>query len=171
MATATKIKQTVGSALDKWTRERNRALKIEIECDMELLPLVRDFQLQTGEIKKAAQAKLGPIYDRMRELETEIGTEMLKGVNEKTGAIAVSQIENATAIAEVTVDSKRYIPPSDFLAAVPEADRNADFWGCLSVFVTKVDKYLPESIRTQLTKLNRNYSTRVCLKSEIKKKK
>ena len=170
MSTATKIKRTAEAALDKWTRERTRALKIEVDRDLELLPLFNDFKKHTDEIKKSAQAKLDPIYKKMRELEAEIGKELLAGVDETKGTIAVGQIENAKAIAEVSVDTKRFVPAQDLLAAVPEADRGEDFWQCLGTYVTKLDKYLTEAVMTKLTKVSRSYSTRVHLKSEIKKK-
>lgn len=164
MTTATKLTKAVEASLAEWERLKLRAQKIEHERLADVLKAQKKFDEACEPINAAARLKLDPLNAKMRELEAAITRDLKSGISADGETVAVAQVDVGSAVAEVKDNGKRKISPEEFLKAVPPAHRSTEFYSCLDVFVTKVDKFLPEAEVKRLAQFEHKHSVVIRLK-------
>lgn len=145
-------KKTIEPLLDEWARKAVKRAKIEKSLDLEIAPLRESYNRKCAAINETAKQKLVPLQQRMAELGAEISKQMLAGVADD-GTIALPQVANDDAIAEVNMESgARDINPEKFFDQVPAAKRDTRFWACVKIQVGKAEKLLGDSINAIASK-------------------
>jgi hypothetical protein len=152
--------------LGTWSALSKKRARIESARANQLETMIRAFETKAEPINTAADRQLEPILEQLTGLEAEIRCAMLAGI-QADGTIAIPQIENAAAFAQVTTDRKREISAAAFLRAVPPSRRNEPaFAECLSVLISKAEKFLDAVTMTRLVRPKLTHSVTVTLKPE-----
>jgi len=85
-------KATITPLLEEFARLDARRISIELQRDRELLPLKESYEKKAAPIVDGAKAKLDSISKRLAELAGNINAQLMSGVDEKAGTIALSQV-------------------------------------------------------------------------------
>ena len=85
-------KAAITSAVEEFGRLETRRISIELKRDRELLPHQETYEKKAGPIVAAAKTQLDSIAARKAVLAGEIGAELMSGVDEKAGTVALSQV-------------------------------------------------------------------------------
>jgi hypothetical protein len=155
-------RKAIHQLLSEWGELAEQRRRIEAARDEQLAPIRAKFAKQCAPVEQETAAQLQPVEQRLGELRGEIELLLKAGVSED-GSVALAQVETETATAIVETKSQRTIEPSEFLQFVPERQRDAAFFGCLSVQIGKTEKYLGSKI-DQLARLKFTHTVKVMLK-------
>jgi hypothetical protein len=133
-------KKEIAAQLEQWARNEKKRLKLEADRDVALESYVTEYQRKTASVVAPFDQQLAVITASQARLQTEISDAMKRGID-VNGEVALPQVATTKAIVEVKTTAKREVNPKEFFDAVPASDRNAGFFGCLSVMVGKLEKY------------------------------
>jgi len=92
--------------LDEFARLDTRRISIELQRERELAPHKETYEKKVGPICEAAKKKLDPINKRLGEIAGNINAQLMAGVDEKAGTIALQQV---TVDLEVTKSVAAFI--------------------------------------------------------------
>lgn len=125
------------------------------DCDAAFAALVL-------EVTGPKAAELQAAEDRLAEIEAELTKEMRLGI--QGNDVAIHAIEHKGA--KVTVEQTKAdatVEPSLFLATVPEAERDAQFWDCLKVQIQNARKLLGKKFE-QISQVKKHFAVKIAWK-------
>jgi hypothetical protein len=134
------MKKTITPLLDEWADLKAKAEKIARSRDPEIQTLQEAFDRKCASIRSTANAKLAPLHEKLAVLTEQISKLMLAGVADD-GTIALPQVAGERAFATVNASQgPRKIDPVKFFDYTPVAQRDAVFWGCVTIGVGPAEK-------------------------------
>lgn len=160
-------KTQLAARVEAWGKLKKKHDAINAAADGQLEDLLAAFEKKAEPIYAERDRKLIPVVDEMNALESEVRTELLRGVG-ADGSIGIPQIESSNgALAQVHIEKKREIDPAAFFRAVPPRRRQEPaFLGCISILVGKAEKFLDQATMQRLARLKVTPSVAFTLKSE-----
>jgi hypothetical protein len=157
-------KKAIAEKLDAWAKNERKRLRAEADRDLELEPHVTRFQKAVGPVNAAAEEKLRPLNEAKKQFEAEIMSMLEAGIDRETGTVALPQVEVERAIARVdSTEGNRVIDPKDFFDYTVAANRNDNFWDCVTIPIGKATKFLGSAIE-RLAKKPTKFEVKIILK-------
>jgi hypothetical protein len=156
----TATQKRIAGFLQRWSKLRAKAGRIEAERDQKIEPIKTRFEQRCAPILSAANVKLEPIAEEMRKLEKEIENEFLNNVPEGE-SFKFTRVDTASAVAEVITRTEREIDAKTFFENVPADQRNSVFYSCLKTLIGKAEKFLGADRANQIAHAKRNHRVEI----------
>ena len=104
------------------------------------LPAQTRFDNAVADYRAAYETEMASLNPRLKKLEETITAELMLGINED-GSIQLPEVAVNGAIASVAQQTTRTIDPQEFIDGTPPKARDAKWYECVNVLITKVDKH------------------------------
>lgn len=133
-------KKKVIEALTEYQRLAAEVAQAEAEFQTTVAPAKARFDNACAEPLRVLEAARKERQPQMKKLAELIEAELLLGVA-GDGSAALPEVAVPGAIAKVAQQTTRTIEPQAFIEATPPKARDAKWYECVSVLITKVDKH------------------------------
>jgi hypothetical protein len=133
-------KKKIQAALEEYRELTDERARVQTQFTADCKPAQTRFDNAVAELKATYETEIASLNPRVTKLESEIKAELMLGINED-GTITLPQVAVDGVIAEISQQTTRTIEPQKFIEATAPKARDAKWYECVNVLITKVDKH------------------------------
>lgn len=127
---------------------------VQTQFTADCKPAQTKFDNAIAGFKATLETEMASLNPRLKKLEEQITAELMLGVNED-GSIQLPEVAVSGVIASVTQQTTRTIDPVKFIEATPPKARDAKWYECVNVLITKVDKHFGTKFEPLITTVSK----------------